>query len=124
MQRGDASEWVKIRYTCQYHWKRILFLAAQVVACLLPLRGWAAATIHRITSSWPMLFAYPYGEASDYLQEDYFPHFPGEHRTRAAVTTEPALVTHDASPWSLPRYVYGAHWQTAAELQKILADVR
>lgn len=84
----------------------------------------AAATIHRITSIWPTLFAYPYGEASAYLQEKYFPDFPGEHRTRAAVTTEPALVTHNASPWSLPRYVYGAHWQTAAELQKLLADVR
>lgn len=80
----------------------------------------AAATIHRITDTWPTLFSYPYGEASPYLREDYFPSFLDEHRTRAAMSTTPQPVTRSTSPWFLPRYVYGRDWKTPEGLRAIL----
>ena len=43
-------------------------------------------------SHWPDLFAYPYGQVSDYLCTEYFPGHQ-HHRTKAAFTTEPQPVT-------------------------------
>ena len=45
MKQEHTPEWTKIQYACQYHWKWEMFLAALLVACLLPLWVWAAATL-------------------------------------------------------------------------------
>ena len=86
--------------------------------------AYAAISIHRIIGNWPTLFAYPYGESSRYLREEYFPQFPEQHRTQAAFGTDAMPVTRDSPRWNLPRYVYGANWQTPMELQQILSAVR
>jgi hypothetical protein len=64
------------------------------------------------------LFAYPFGQVSEYLVREYL---PSQTLVRAAVTTEPAPVHADTSVWRIPRYVCGAHWKSEAELDRILA---
>lgn len=70
----------------------------------------------------PVLFAYPYGDASDYLASEYFPLGSHVHGVRAAFTTDGAPVTAGADIWRLPRYMCGYHWKSPAELQRILQD--
>lgn len=68
------------------------------------------------------LFAYPYGEASDYLADDYLPCHRQEHRLQAAFTTEPMPVTRDSPRWRLGRYVCGQHWNSPEGLRAVLHD--
>jgi Predicted xylanase/chitin deacetylase len=68
------------------------------------------------------LFAYPYGHASPYLVEEYFPNFGSEHRQLAAFGLAPSPVTRNANIWNLPRYVCGKHWQSPEGFRKILED--
>lgn len=70
----------------------------------------------------PKLFAYPYGETSDYLVEEFFPNYKGTHQLLAAFSTEPAAVTQDSNIWKLPRYVCGRDWKSSIELQTILLN--
>jgi peptidoglycan/xylan/chitin deacetylase (PgdA/CDA1 family) len=66
------------------------------------------------------LFAYPYGEAPDYLVRDYFPRQQLRHGHRAAFTTGGAPATREANRWCVPRYVCGSHWSTPDELERLL----
>ena len=66
------------------------------------------------------LFAYPYGQASEYLTREYLPRFQAEHRVRAAFTTKPEPVTRSSDRWALPRYVCGHHWKSPEDLVRIL----
>lgn len=66
------------------------------------------------------LFAYPYGAASDYLADEYFPRFGAEHRMAAAFTDGAELLTPGCDRWRLPRFVCGLHWHSPAELQRLL----
>ncbi len=68
------------------------------------------------------LFAYPYGEAPEYLVRDYFPNRRAEHRHRAAFTTGGAPVTPETNRWLVPRFVCGSHWRTPDELAGLLQD--
>jgi hypothetical protein len=68
------------------------------------------------------LFAYPYGEPSAYLREEYFPRHAHEHRVRAAFGTVPAPVTPASDRWDVPRYVCGFHWKSPAEFEALLRD--
>lgn len=68
----------------------------------------------------PRLFAYPYGQSSDYLRQTFLPGLQGEHGLDAAVGTEPAPVTADSDRWNLPRFVAGRDWQTPEGLQALL----
>ncbi len=66
------------------------------------------------------LFAYPYGEPSAYLVDEYLPAYGPRNGTVAAVTGTPGPV-HDASNrWLLPRYTCGMHWHSPGELAGIL----
>jgi peptidoglycan/xylan/chitin deacetylase (PgdA/CDA1 family) len=67
-----------------------------------------------------MLFAYPYGEPSDYLIETYFPLGESVTGTVAAFGTEPAHLRHNSNRWNLPRYVCGLHWNSQNDLMHIL----
>jgi hypothetical protein len=66
------------------------------------------------------LFAYPYGEAPDYLVDEYFPNFPERHHQVAAFTTAGEYVESGGNRWKIPRFMCGAHWKTPDELEKIL----
>jgi hypothetical protein len=65
------------------------------------------------------LFAYPYGQVSDFLADVYLPR---QQETWAAFTTEPRPLHDDCSLWRMPRYVCGWHWKSSAELARILED--
>jgi peptidoglycan/xylan/chitin deacetylase (PgdA/CDA1 family) len=67
------------------------------------------------------LFAFPYGEANDYLVREYLPNFAAEHRLRAAFGTDPRPVEATSDRWNLPRYVCGQHWRAVDELLRVIA---
>jgi peptidoglycan/xylan/chitin deacetylase (PgdA/CDA1 family) len=68
------------------------------------------------------LFAYPYGEASDYLVREYFPLHGARIGIRAAFTCKATPVTENSNRWLLPRYVFAHDWKTPDELVKLLHD--
>lgn len=68
------------------------------------------------------LFAYPYGEWTPYLVEEYLPRHRAEHRLQAAFTTEPAPLMPGADRWRLPRYVCGPHWNSPDALRALLRE--
>jgi len=68
-----------------------------------------------------VLFAYPYGPASDYLADAYFPDPGAQHGVHAAFTTDGAPVSPGVSRWRLPRFVCGWHWRSPGELEALLA---
>lgn len=70
---------------------------------------------HRTT-----LFAYPYGEYSDFLVDDYFPR--QQSRVRAAFTTDPEPMSRGCNRWRIGRYVCGHHWKSSEELAALLVD--
>jgi hypothetical protein len=84
----------------------------------------AAEYIHQKTApAWPELFAYPWGQASGYLRETYFPSFGDRHRTIAAFGANGGYVTSTSSRWDLPRFVCGSQlvgWQSTERLIQIL----
>ena len=68
------------------------------------------------------LFAYPFGEANDYLADEYFPRNAERIRVTAAFTASPAPMTQHSNPWRLPRYVFGKDWKSSRGLQRILDE--
>jgi len=68
------------------------------------------------------LFAYPYGESSDYLVREYFPLHGARLGNQAAFTCEPSPVTEGCNRWRLPRYVFGRDWKSSDELARILHE--
>jgi hypothetical protein len=66
-------------------------------------------------------FAYPYGEAPDYLRLEYFPSFQQRHKIEAAFGTQGDYATVGADRWHIPRFVCGQHWRSTDELAAILA---
>lgn len=68
------------------------------------------------------LFAYPYGEANDYLVDEYFPQHGARIGIDAAFGIEPRPVTAGANRWLLPRYVCGLHWTSPRSLVELLRD--
>jgi hypothetical protein len=65
-------------------------------------------------------FAYPYGEAPDYLRREYFPDHEERHGIRAAFGTQGDYATAGADRWHIPRFVCGQHWRSPDELASIL----
>lgn len=68
------------------------------------------------------LFAYPYGDVSDYLLHDYFPLRMEQHKMLAAFSTVGDYATRESNRWSIPRFVCGDHWKNPEGLEKILCD--
>jgi len=68
------------------------------------------------------LFAYPYGESSAYLVDEYFPRFAPELSLAAAFSSGPGYFEADAHPWMIPRFVFGRDWKSTAGLARLLAD--
>jgi hypothetical protein len=70
------------------------------------------------------LFAYPYGETSEYLVREYFPLHGARIGIRAAFACGAMPVTENSNIWTLPRYVFGQDWKTPGELVKVLRDAQ
>lgn len=88
-------------------------------ACRLQVEQ-ASDVIGQLCGRRPDLFAYPYGQASDFLRYEYLPRRQLQHGLRAAVGTEPGHVHLDSDPWFLPRYIHVEHWKSGAELEALL----
>lgn len=80
----------------------------------------AAETIGGITGRRPAFFAYPYGQSSAYMRDEWFPRYRAEHGCKAAFGTEPCHVSLESNRWNLPRYICGHHWRSPGELRNIL----
>jgi peptidoglycan/xylan/chitin deacetylase (PgdA/CDA1 family) len=69
----------------------------------------------------PVLFAYPYGHASDYLSKAWLPQVGEANGVFAAFTADnPLPVRPDSSRWRIPRIVCGYHWSSPGELEALL----
>jgi len=64
----------------------------------------------------PSLFAYPFGESSEFIRNEYFPLRRDEHHCLAALGTRSGLATSHSERWNLPRFVCGRDWSTPGEL--------
>jgi len=76
----------------------------------------AAEYIAGKTGRRPRFFAYPFGESSTYIRNEYFPERGDEHGCLAALGTDPGLVSAHSDRWNLPRFVCGRDWSTPGEL--------
>jgi len=65
------------------------------------------------------IFAYPYGQVSDFLAGEYFPR---QSSIVAAVGTTPEPMTARSDPWRVPRYVCGHHWQSEDDLRALIGS--
>jgi len=80
----------------------------------------AAEFITSKTDIWPDMFAYPFGESSEFIRERFFPQRVSEHRCRAALGTQPGYVTQDSNRWNMPRFICGRDWQSPEQLLSLL----
>ena len=62
------------------------------------------------------LFAYPYGEASTYLVDDYLPTHGVRAGTIAAFATGATPIHADSPRWRLPRFTCGMDWRSLGDL--------
>jgi peptidoglycan/xylan/chitin deacetylase (PgdA/CDA1 family) len=82
----------------------------------------AAEYIQSTTGTWPEFFAYPFGESSAYIRQEFFPGDSINHRCIAALGTDPGKVHQQSDRWNLPRYVCGRDWKTPQQLLGILSN--
>lgn len=68
------------------------------------------------------LFAYPYGEAPDYVALEYLPLHGPRIGIRAAFTCDPRPVESGSNRWMIPRYVFGRDWSTPEGFAALLRD--
>ena len=80
----------------------------------------AATYIQQQDCPWPKIFAYPFGQSSEYAKDEYFPRFADQHQTLAAFGTAGEYVTRYSPRWNLPRFVCGANWRSSDQLIQIL----
>ena len=81
----------------------------------------ASAEIRMRSGRTPRYFAYPYGQASDYLRRTYLPERGPQIRLRAAFSIEHAYVTEGSDRWFLPRFTHGASdVSSPGDLERIL----
>jgi hypothetical protein len=70
-----------------------------------------------------VLFAFPYGDAADFIVRGWLP-VNGDTLGIAAAfgASDGEPVTAGASRWKIPRYVFGDHWKSAQDLLALLRD--
>lgn len=78
--------------------------------------------IERTAGVRPAFFAYPWGQASDFMRRDYLPGEQRRHRFRAAFSIERRHLTRADDVWFMPRYVCGRDWRSPDELAAILLN--
>jgi hypothetical protein len=74
----------------------------------------------RVPNPGAALFAFPYGDAAGYVIDEYLPAHGERGGTLAAVTGIPDVLHAGSNRWYLPRYTFGADWQSPEELGRIL----
>lgn len=82
----------------------------------------ASDYIERRSGRRPRFFAYPYGQYSDYLKDEYLPRYGPALGLEAALGCAPEPVGQASGRWCLPRYVCGRDWKSLADLQLLLED--
>jgi hypothetical protein len=88
------------------------------------IRGAADFLAARTGNRASPLFAYPFGDVSDYLAGSYLPEHVAEHGLRAAFATRESAVRYPGSIWTLPRLVFRDDWRSPDELAAILAAMQ
>jgi peptidoglycan/xylan/chitin deacetylase (PgdA/CDA1 family) len=81
----------------------------------------AGELIEQKTGLYPEFFAYPFGESSAYMRDEYFPDHQAQHQSLAAIGTEAGLISETSNHWNLPRFVCGRDWSTPAGLLRNLS---
>jgi peptidoglycan/xylan/chitin deacetylase (PgdA/CDA1 family) len=76
----------------------------------------ASEFIQQLIGNKDLLFAYPWGQYSEYIATIYLPEFQHQHKIRAAFTTEPEIVHSQTNRWLIPRYVCGERWNSSEKL--------
>lgn len=82
----------------------------------------ASDFIGRKSGRRPRFFAYPYGQAGDYLRREYLPRHAASVGIEAALGCTPEPVDPDSDRWYLPRYVCGRDWKSVTDLELLLDD--
>ncbi|MCP5476350.1 MAG: polysaccharide deacetylase family protein [Rhodanobacteraceae bacterium] len=67
----------------------------------------------------PSLFAYPWGQANDYLVEEFFPQRGADLGLTAAFVTTPRA-DRPINRWSIPRWVCGTDWRSPEDFAALL----
>ncbi len=80
----------------------------------------ASDYIEAKTGRRPQFLAYPWGQASAYMIEEYLPMRGPSLGLRAALGCFPIPVDVDSDPWNLPRYMFNHDWESGEELEEIL----
>jgi hypothetical protein len=81
----------------------------------------ASAYIRERSGRRPRYFAFPYGQASDYLRGTYLPERGPQIGLRAAFSIEHAYVTEESDRWFLPRFTHGtSDMSTPGDLERVL----
>lgn len=80
----------------------------------------ASDYIEAVAGRRPCYFAYPFGESSRFLREDYLPRRGRELGLSAAFSTEPRAISPQDSAWHLPRFVSGRDWCDDVGLEALL----
>ena len=84
----------------------------------------ASDYIERRAGRRPRYFAYPYGQASDYLRREYLPRHGLALGLEAALACDPEPVTTESDRWHLPRYMFARDWKEPGDLERLLADAQ
>lgn len=82
--------------------------------------------IARATGRSPRFFAYPWGEANEFLMREYLPRRGVALGLAAAVSSAPlaaGFVTDESERWLVPRLVCGHDWKSPEELERLLAPL-
>jgi peptidoglycan/xylan/chitin deacetylase (PgdA/CDA1 family) len=79
--------------------------------------------IHQKSGRRPQLFAYPCGQWSEYLRQQFLPEFQHQHGLLAAFTTEAGYLHRGSDIWQLPRFVSMQHWHTGEQLAELLRAI-
>lgn len=82
---------------------------------ILDAQRYLAQRLGKLTSP---LFAYPYGQANDFLTLEYFPRHADMFL--GAFSTEGEFATDRSNRWRIPRFVCGEHWTSSATLCHLL----
>jgi hypothetical protein len=72
-----------------------------------------------------VLFAYPYGDVSPFVAEEWFPRHGEALGMPAAFSADDADPVHrGSSRWAIPRFTARHQWKSPAELERLLGEAR
>jgi peptidoglycan/xylan/chitin deacetylase (PgdA/CDA1 family) len=87
----------------------------------LQVRAARAYIEGRASNPGSALLAYPYGDYSSFLVDEYLPDPAKQHGVLAAFTVNPGVIVPDSNRWVLPRNTCGIDWTSPEELRLLLS---